>query len=125
MCHCLAMSVSGKRIIGMPTLLLYEAEGCTALIQTRDGSIYRGIIMEVQDNWNLNMKNVTMKTKYSNEIIPFEMLFIRGAQISFIVLPEMFKHSPMFQRVIDFKNDRPCYSKRGSSLYFLDMLAYS
>lgn len=83
------MSVSGKRIIGMPTLLLYEAEGCTALIQTRDGSIYRGIIMEVQDNWNLNMKNVTMKTKYSNEIIPFEMLFIRGAQISFIVLPEM------------------------------------
>lgn len=83
------MSVSGKRIIGMPTLLLYEAEGCTALVQTRDGSIYRGIIMEVQDNWNLNMKKVTMKTKYSNDPTPFEMLFIRGAQISFIVLPEM------------------------------------
>ena len=83
------MSVTGKRIIGMPTLLLYEAEGCTALVQTRDGSIYRGVIMEVQDNWNLNMQKVTMKTQNSNEVIPFKMLFIRGAQISFIVLPDM------------------------------------
>lgn len=84
------MSVTGKRIVGMPTLLLYEAEGCTALVQTRDGSIFRGMIDEVEDNWNLSMKTVIMKAKGSTEEIPFKMLYIRGAQIEFIVLPEMY-----------------------------------
>ncbi|OAO15286.1 small nuclear ribonucleoprotein Sm D3 [Blastocystis sp. ATCC 50177/Nand II] len=99
------MSVTGKRIVGVPTLILYEAEGCTALVQTRDGSIFRGMISEVEDNWNLNMKTVIMKAKGSDEEIPFSMLYIRGAQIEFIVLPEMcvFKHSPLFQRVLEYK----------------------
>ncbi|KAK8792343.1 hypothetical protein WA538_003730 [Blastocystis sp. DL] len=97
------MSVTGKRIIGMPTLLLYEAEGCTVLIQTRDGSLYRGRIEEVEDNWNIHMSNVVMKTKGSKEEFPFKRLFIRGAHVSFIVIPDMFKNSPMFQRVLDFK----------------------
>lgn len=83
------MSVTGKRIVGVPTLILYEAEGCTDLVQTRDGSIFRGMISEVEDNWNLNMKTVIMKAKGSDEEIPFSMLYIRGAQIEFIVLPEM------------------------------------
>lgn len=97
----------------MPTLLLYEAEGCTVLIQTRDGSLYRGRIEEVEDNWNIHMSNVVMKTRGSKDEFPFKRLFIRGANISFIVIPDMwlwkmrlkcrFKNSPMFQRVLDFK----------------------
>ena len=83
------MSVTGKKLIGMPTLLLYEAEGCTILVQTRDGSIFRGVLNEVEDNWNLNLQNVVMKAKGSNEEIPFQMKYIRGTQISFIVLPDM------------------------------------
>lgn len=83
------MSVTGKKLIGMPTLLLYEAEGCTILVQTRDGSIFRGVLNEVEDNWNLNLQNVVMKAKGSNEEIPFQMMYIRGAQISFLVLPDM------------------------------------
>ena len=83
------MSVTGKRIIGMPTLLLYEAEGCTVLIQTRDGSLYRGRIEEVEDNWNIHMSNVVMKTRGSKDESPFKRLFIRGANISFIVIPDM------------------------------------
>lgn len=83
------MSVTGKKLIGMPTLLLYEAEGCTILVQTRDGSIFRGVLNEVEDNWNLNLQNVVMKAKGSYEEIPFQMMYIRGTQISFIVLPDM------------------------------------
>ena len=84
------MSVTGKRIVGMPTLLLYEAEGCTILVQTRDGSIFRGVLHEVEDNWNLNLKKAVMKSKGSNEEIPFDMMYIRGAQIEFVCLPEMY-----------------------------------
>ena len=83
------MSVTGKRLVGVPTLLLYEAEGCKILVQTRDGSLYCGALDEVEDNWNLNMKNVVMKAKGSNEGVSFEMMYIRGTEISFIVLPEL------------------------------------
>lgn len=83
------MSVTGKRLIGIPTLLLYEAEGCTILVQTRDGSIFRGIILEVEDNWNLNLRDVLMIPKGSKEEFAFQMMYIRGTQISFICLPDM------------------------------------
>ena len=80
----------------MPTLLLYEAEGCTVLVQTRDGTIFRGMIVEVEDNWNLSMTKVIMKRKGSQEEIPFQQLFIRGAQIAFIVLPDMYFSSVLY-----------------------------
>ena len=82
------MSVTGKRIIGMPTLLLYEAEGCTILVQTRDQSLYRGILEDVEDNWNLHMSSVVMQKKGSKMNIPLKKLFIRGANVSFIVIPD-------------------------------------
>ena len=82
------MSVTGKRIIGMPTLLLYEAEGCTILVQTRDGSLYRGRLEDVEDNWNLHMMSVVMRRKSSKTDIPLNKLFIRGANVSFIVIPD-------------------------------------
>ena len=82
------MSVTGKRIIGMPTLLLYEAEGCTILVQTRDGSLYRGRLEDVEDNWNLHMMSVVMRKKGSKADIPLNKLFIRGANVSFIVIPD-------------------------------------
>ena len=82
------MSVTGKRIIGMPTLLLYEAEGCTILVQTRDGSLYRGRLEDVEDNWNLHMMSVVMRKKGSKTDIPLNKLFIRGANVSFIVIPD-------------------------------------
>lgn len=82
------MSVTGKRIIGMPTLLLYEAEGCTILAQTRDGTLYRGMLGEVEDNWNLHMRKVLMRTKGSKKDVALEKLFIRGANVSFLVIPD-------------------------------------
>lgn len=50
------VSVSGKRGVGIPVILLHDAEGGIITIEMKDGSMYRGLLEEAQDNMNLTMK---------------------------------------------------------------------
>ena len=50
------MSVTGKRGVGIPVILLHDAEGGTVSVELKDGSIYTGRLEETQDNMNCTLK---------------------------------------------------------------------
>lgn len=50
------MSVSGKKGVGIPIILLHDAEGGIVTIELKDGSTYRGTLEDAQDNMNCLMK---------------------------------------------------------------------
>ena len=50
------MSVSGKKGVGIPCILIHDAEGGIITVEMKDGSVYRGTLEEAQDNMNLTMK---------------------------------------------------------------------
>jgi small nuclear ribonucleoprotein D3 len=91
------MSVVGNNRVGIPIVLLHDAEGAVIEIETKKGELIRGMIFEAEDQMNIYLKNVVIlgpdgvkrKTK---------QLYLRGSEIVFIVLPDMLKHAPMFKR---------------------------
>ena len=50
------MSVSGKRGVGIPVILLHDAEGGIVTVELKNGDTYRGFLDEAQDNMNCTMK---------------------------------------------------------------------
>jgi small nuclear ribonucleoprotein D3 len=50
------VSVSGKRGVGIPVILLHDAEGGIITIELKNGCVYRGFLEEAQDNMNLTLK---------------------------------------------------------------------
>jgi len=50
------VSVSGKRGVGIPLILLHDAEGGIITVEMKDGSMYRGNLDDAQDNMNLTIK---------------------------------------------------------------------
>jgi small nuclear ribonucleoprotein D3 len=50
------VSVSGKRGVGIPVILLHDAEGGIITIEVKNGDTYRGLLEEAQDNMNCTMK---------------------------------------------------------------------
>eukprot|EP01101_Sappina_pedata_P007469 TRINITY_DN3968_c0_g1_i1.p1 TRINITY_DN3968_c0_g1~~TRINITY_DN3968_c0_g1_i1.p1 ORF type:complete len:128 (-),score=45.11 TRINITY_DN3968_c0_g1_i1:122-505(-) len=88
--------------IGVPIKLLHESEKHTITLETKGGEIYRGILIEAEDNMNCQMGNVTL-TARDGRILTLEHVYIRGSQIRFFILPDMLKHAPMFKKVADSK----------------------
>lgn len=111
------MSVTGKRGVGIPTILLHDAEGGLITIELKNGCTYRGILDESEDNMNCTMKvcllfivncsivnllylkqdcvKVSPDGKESN----IEVAYIRGSQITFLILPDTLKRAPFFNRI--------------------------
>ena len=58
------MSVTGKRGVGIPVILLHDAEGGTVSVELKDGSIYTGRLEETQDNMNCTLKVRSFKSCY-------------------------------------------------------------
>lgn len=50
------MSVSGKRGVGIPIILLHDAEGGVVTIETKNGCVFRGLLEEAQDSMNCTLK---------------------------------------------------------------------
>mmetsp|Transcript_3804 Transcript_3804/g.3951 ORF Transcript_3804/g.3951 Transcript_3804/m.3951 type:complete len:185 (+) Transcript_3804:73-627(+) len=92
------MSVSGKRGVGIPVILLHDAEGGIVTIEIKNGFTYRGILDEAQDNMNCTMKECT-KTDPDGRETRIEIAFIRGSQIKFVILPDMLHKAPFFNRI--------------------------
>lgn len=52
----------------------------------------------MKDTMNVRLDDVTMFSK-DGRSMPIEQVYLRGAQIRFVIVPSMFKHAPMFKRV--------------------------
>lgn len=84
--------------IGVPIKVLHEAEGHIVTCETITGEVYRGKLIEAEDNMNCQM--VTCSVTYRDgKVAQLENVYIRGSKIRFLILPDMLKNAPMFKRV--------------------------
>lgn len=82
--------------IGIPIKLLHEAEGHIVTLETTTGDVYRGKLLEAEDNMNCQMQNITV-TGRDGRVTQVEQVFVRGSMIRFLILPDMLKNAPMFK----------------------------
>ena len=83
--------------IGVPVKLMHESEGHTVTIELVNGEVYRGQMVDAEDNMNCQMQNVTM-TGRDGKTKRLEYVYIRGSKVRFVILPDMLKNAPMFKR---------------------------
>jgi len=89
--------------IGVPIKVLHEAEGHIITLETLTGEVYRGKLLEAEDNMNCQLINITM-TARDGRVSQLEQIFIRGSKIRFVILPDMLKNAPMFKKMLTQKS---------------------
>lgn len=82
--------------IGVPIKLLHEAQGLTVTVEIKTGQIYRGTLETVEDNMNIQLKQVVM-TGRDGQVTPMENVMLRGSSIRYFIIPDNLKHAPMLQ----------------------------
>lgn len=83
--------------IGVPIKVLHEAEGHVISCETITGEVYRGKLIEAEDNMNCQMTQITV-TYRDGKVAQLENVYIRGSKIRFLILPDMLKNAPMFKK---------------------------
>lgn len=83
--------------IGVPIKVLHEAEGHIITCETITGEVYRGKLIEAEDNMNCQMTVVSV-TYRDGRVATLENVYIRGSKIRFLILPDMLKNAPMFKK---------------------------
>ena len=99
------MSVTGKRGVGVPLILMHDGEGTIVTIECKNGDTYRGFLDETEDNMNCILKDATRTDAKGNKS-QVEHIFLRGSQIAFFIFPNMLKKAPMFNRVKNWKRNK-------------------
>lgn len=84
-------------IVTKPIKLLHEGIGHTVTIELVQGDVYRGHLMNVEDNMNAFLEGVTYTDK-DGRVANLEQVYIRGAQVLYFILPDMLRHAPMFKK---------------------------
>ena len=78
-----------------------KAEGHIITCETITGEVYRGKLIEAEDNMNCQVQNVTV-THRDGRVAQLENIYIRGSKIRFLIIPDMLKNAPML------KGNPPC-----------------
>jgi len=86
--------------IGVPIKVLHEAEGHIITCETITGEVYRGKLIEAEDNMNCQVQNVTV-THRDGRVAQLENIYIRGSKIRFLIIPDMLKNAPMLKGLAD------------------------
>eukprot|EP00536_Pseudo-nitzschia_multiseries_P002891 jgi/Psemu1/318017/estExt_fgenesh1_pm.C_410009 len=92
------MSVVGNNRVGIPIVVLHDAEGAVVEIETKAGELIRGLLFEAEDQMNLYIKNAIIRD-VNGVKRKSPQVYVRGTEIVFIILPDMLKHAPMFNRI--------------------------
>ncbi|KAL5984204.1 hypothetical protein ACLOJK_018308 [Asimina triloba] len=87
-----------SRSLGIPVKLLHEASGHVVTVEMKSGELYRGTMIECEDNWNCQLENITYTFK-DGKVSQLEHVFIRGSKVRFMIIPDMLKNAPMFKRL--------------------------
>jgi small nuclear ribonucleoprotein D3 len=82
--------------IGIPIKLLHESQGHVVTVELTNGQVYRGKLLEAEDNCNAQLKDVTM-TARDGRVSHLENVYIRGSHVRFFLVPEMLRNAPMFR----------------------------
>ncbi|XP_001639527.2 small nuclear ribonucleoprotein Sm D3 [Nematostella vectensis] len=100
--------------IGVPIKILHEAEGHVITLETLNGEVYRGKLIEAEDNMNCQMSNITV-TARDGRVSQLEQVFVRGSKIRFLILPDMLKNAPMFKKMTQKGSSGTGAAGRGKS----------
>ncbi|XP_047308404.1 small nuclear ribonucleoprotein SmD3b-like [Impatiens glandulifera] len=87
-----------SRSLGIPVKLLHEATGHVVTVELKSGELYRGGLIECEDNWNCQLESITFTSK-DGKVSQLEHVFIRGSKVRFMIIPDMLKNAPMFKRL--------------------------
>ncbi|KAK8297511.1 hypothetical protein E1A91_D05G194000v1 [Gossypium mustelinum] len=65
-----------SRGLGIPVKLLHEGSGDVVTVELKSGELYRGSMIECEDNWNCQLDNITFTAK-DGKVSQHEHVFIR------------------------------------------------
>ncbi|KAI7906641.1 uncharacterized protein BX663DRAFT_497170 [Cokeromyces recurvatus] len=82
--------------IGVPIKLLHEAQGHIITLELKTGQLYRGKLLEAEDNMNVQLKDITV-TARDGRVSQLDQVYIRGSHVRFFIVPDMLKNAPMFK----------------------------
>jgi len=104
------MSVVGNNRVGIPIVLLHDAEGAVVTVETKAGVLIRGLLFEAEDQMNVYIKKAVIYDHSGSQggkprKRKSDQVYLRGPEIVFIQIPDMLRHAPMFQRI---KHWRKC-----------------
>jgi small nuclear ribonucleoprotein D3 len=99
LCNYFAVSVTGNSGVGLPVILLHDAEGSVCTVEVKSGDVYRGILDEAEDNMNIMMKDI-LRTDIRGKTSTIKKLYIRGSQIVLVIVPDMLRKAAMFKRIV-------------------------
>jgi small nuclear ribonucleoprotein (snRNP)-like protein len=64
-----------SKSLGIPVKLLHEAEGHIVTVELKSGEVYRGSLIECEDNWNSQLESITYTAKVSFRVYPGLFVF--------------------------------------------------
>ncbi|KAK2755056.1 small nuclear ribonucleoprotein Sm D3 [Arachnomyces sp. PD_36] len=67
--------------IGIPIKLLNEAQGHVVTLEITSGQVYRGKLLEAEDNMNVQLKDITV-TARDGRVSHLDQVYIRGSHVS-------------------------------------------
>ncbi|KAJ6268555.1 hypothetical protein PSV08DRAFT_373066 [Bipolaris maydis] len=82
--------------IGIPIKLLNEAAGHIVTLEITSGEVYRGKLIEAEDNMNVQLKDITV-TARDGRVSHLEQVYIRGSHVRYFIVPDMLRNAPMFR----------------------------
>jgi small nuclear ribonucleoprotein D3 len=83
--------------VGVPIKLLHETVGLIVTAELKTGQVFRGKLHDVEDNMNLQLKDVTV-TARDGKISQMDQCFVRGSHVRFIIVPDNLRNAPFFTR---------------------------
>ena len=89
-----------------------SARSAQVTIELKNGEIYRGHLDESEETMNCLVTDVVM-TARDGRVTKLENVYIRGSQIKFMILPDLLKHSPVFEKVKELKKADDAKPRRG------------
>lgn len=119
------MSVVGNNRVGIPIVLLHDAEGSVISVETKKGEIIRGLLFEAEDMMNLYIKKAIITGPKPGAKRKVEQIYIRGTEITFIVLPEMLRHAPMFSKYCACCWQMICFCNTKICTHHVDMFNFN
>lgn len=82
--------------IGIPIKVLHEAKGLIVSVELKTGQTYRGIMLNIEDNMNMQLRDVSVMAR-DGQASNMETCFLRGSQIRFVQVPDNLRHAPLFK----------------------------
>ena len=80
--------------------MIHEAQGHIITIELKNGSLYRGKLIDAEDSMNVQLKDITC-TARDGRVSHLDQVYVRGSQVRFIIVPDMLKNAPLFKRMTD------------------------